>query len=49
MSLPKPTVIQLSQWQKEWYSLRSPTITKDEFLKGKLKDWYRYQWHKKNG
>jgi hypothetical protein len=46
--LPKPSVIQISAWQKEWYSLRSPTMTKEEFLKGKLKDWYRYQWHIRN-
>jgi|688.fasta_scaffold239346_1 hypothetical protein len=46
--LPKPSVIQISAWQKQWYSIRMPTMSKDEFLKGKLKDWYRHQWHLRN-
>jgi hypothetical protein len=44
--LPKPTIMETSKWELDYYKLRSPTMTKDEFLKGKLKNWYRYQYHK---
>ncbi len=44
-NLPKPTVIEISQWQKEYYSLRSPSMTKDEYMKQRTKDWYRYQYY----
>ncbi len=46
--LPKPTFIELSKWQKQWYSIRNPQVTKDEFMKYKHKEWYRYQWHLRN-
>jgi hypothetical protein len=45
-NLPKPTVIQLSQWEFDYYKLRSPAMTKQEFIKKCEKDWYRYQYHK---
>ena len=45
-ALPKPTIIELSQWQKEYYSLRSPSMTKDDYIKQRTKDWYRYQYYK---
>ena len=44
--LPKPTIIELSQWQKEYYSLRSPAMTKDEYINKRKRDWYRYQYNK---
>jgi hypothetical protein len=44
--LPKPTIIELSQWQKEYYTLRSPAMTKDEYINKRKRDWYRYQYHK---
>lgn len=47
MSLPKPTVIQISQWELEYYSMRMPTMTKEEYIKQRTKDWYRYQWYNK--
>ena len=43
--LPKPSIIELSQWQKEWYSVLTPKQTKEEFFKQKHKEWYRYQWY----
>ena len=43
--LPKPTVIQISQWELEYYSMRTP-LTKDEYIKQRTKDWYRYQYYK---
>lgn len=45
--LPKPGIIEISAWQKEWYSIRTPAITKEEFMKEKHKQWYRYQWYKR--
>jgi hypothetical protein len=44
--LPKPTIIELSQWQKEFYTLRNPAMTKEEYIAKRTKDWYRYQYHK---
>jgi hypothetical protein len=43
--LPKPTVIEISQWQKEWYSKRSPSMTKEEYINQRKKDWYRYHYY----
>lgn len=45
MSLPKPTVIQTSQWELEYYSMRT-SLTKEEYIKQRTKDWYRYQYYK---
>ena len=44
----KPTIIEMSKWQKEYYSIRMPTETKEDFIKKKLKEWYRNQWYLKN-
>ena len=43
----KPTLIDISRWEKEYYSLRMPAMTKDEFIKRKKNEWYREQYHKK--
>jgi hypothetical protein len=45
----KPSIIEISQWQKEYYSIRMPTMTKDEFINRKKRDWYRQQYYKKSG
>lgn len=45
-NLPKPSVIQLSQWELEYYSIRSPTMDKETYIKQRTKDWYRYQYYK---
>lgn len=44
-NLPKPTVIQTSQWELEYYSMRT-NLTKEEYIKQRTKDWYRYQYYK---
>lgn len=43
--LPKPSVIQISAWQKEWYSIRMPTMTKEEYINKRKSDWYRFHYY----
>lgn len=43
--LPKPGIIEISAWEKEYYSIRIPTMTKQEYINQRKRDWYRYQWY----
>jgi hypothetical protein len=43
----KPTLIEISAWQKEFYSIRMPTMTKEQFINKKKQQWYREQYYKK--
>lgn len=45
-NLPKPTFIETSKWELEYYTIRSPAMTKTEYIAKRTKDWYRYQYHK---
>jgi hypothetical protein len=45
-NLPNPTLIEISAWQREYYGLRNPAMTKDEYINKRKQDWYRYQYHK---
>jgi hypothetical protein len=45
--MSKPTLIEISAWQKEFYSIRMPTMTKEQFINKKKQQWYREQYHKK--
>jgi hypothetical protein len=46
--LPKPTVIELSKWELEYYTIKQPTMTKIEYLKKRCADWYKYQYRLRN-
>lgn len=43
--LPKPTVIETSKWELEYYRIRMPTMTKEEYIKSRLKAWYRFHYY----
>jgi hypothetical protein len=44
-TMKKPSLIEISKWEKEWYSIRMPTITKQEFINKKKQNWYRQQYY----
>jgi hypothetical protein len=43
----KPTLIEVSKWEKEYYSIRMPSMTKEQFINKKKSQWYREQYYKK--
>jgi hypothetical protein len=42
--MPKPSIIEISAWEKDWYSIRMPTMTKEQFINKKKQNWYRQQY-----
>lgn len=44
--MKKPTIIEKSKWEKEYYSIRNPDFTKEQYLKKKASEWYREQYYK---
>jgi len=43
--LPKPSIIEISKWELEYYSKRMPKMTKEEYIKLKLRNWYRFHYY----
>jgi hypothetical protein len=46
--LPKPSILELSKWELDYYSIRMPTVSKKEFIAARTRQWYRHQWHLRN-
>ena len=47
--LPKPSIIQISQWELEYYRIRMPGMTKEKYINKRKRDWYRFHYYNNKG